>query len=1256
MRGRAVVGLAVLALAGAGAWLLLGRGVPEGPSPPHSHAPALIVPEGAAQPGEPIPRKPLAADALEGVVLRSGSPAAATVSATLLRRWSSPPDSWEEWQESRRHPDLHEGIDLARRAEASAGEDGKWSLRGLGPGEFLFEARAADGWRGRATVVLGADGTPVPWQDRWARPLKIALRPWTCVLRGRATTPDGSPFDGLILAWKGEDALLEKTDTEGRFAFDGLPAATVRLAAVLPGVREVPGPAVILPTDAEVPFVVGAGVETVEGRLVDDATGAPVTGAALTIWFGRPTVQGSESSRTDHEGRFPLPYCAGAWTTVRVEVPGFLTLEQEFEDPGPGRRQPVVLRLRRPAVLSGRVLTPEGGPATGAEVVAIPESEARAWPGRVRRATADVEGRYGLDGLPWGPAVVLVKGGGFVSRSLAGPEPWSRVGDTVLLAEGKPATRDLVAVPCARLRGRVVDAEGHGLPDARVRYWQEGSASEGCGHGEAAADAEGAFVVPYLLPGALSRFAAYEKDRVRAVGEAPPLAPGTEGEVLLRAPAERTLEVRVQEAGSGRPIPGAIVTVGERFDPKSHHGDQRKEEWITGADGTALVGPLAAVPLVLRCIGRNPAWWGGELVAGAEDAGPLVFEVDPLRLPGTLTIEGRAVLPDGSPAVWAEVSCESLEKPGGYPAWGETGPTDPEGRFRVAALRPAKYAVGATLSRTGHSFTGKVEVDAGAREVVVALQDESLARTMERAGLAPGDTTPRFRVRVLGPSRKPVASGSIALHIPGTGQPGSLPLCDGVAAVPVAKGEGAASAWVEVFEATDADDPSLRLAHGLFGPFPGAAGEEVEVVLSPALALEGRVVDGQGRGVPGANVELRFRAEVPTPDGSPLWGSFGARAVAGAEGRFRFEGAGDGEYGLQASSPPLWCRSEGVAVRGGTKDATLVLRPAASVLVTVQNPEGRPVPQAWLEARHRGGVITGQTNAAGMARLEGLDPSAPAVLSVRAPGDYLPETLKDWTPADTVVRVRAGLALEVLVQDPAGRPVPEACVDLKWEDRRGRGDGRQTDANGIAQFAPLMAGRITVQARFPENHLRERRSEEIAADTASGRVVLVLDPGLEIRAAVREGGKPAEGQVTLAAAGEEQPCGSSATKGGEVRFRGLRAGVAYDLYACSGNAGAAAVLLGLRAGDPLFEVDLAPAGQISGKILLPEGDRSGGVHLLVGKASMPGEGRWRPDGSFVLPGVPPGRWTLRARVYAGGKWKEVFAEAESGGTVEIDAR
>ncbi|HEU4395559.1 MAG TPA: carboxypeptidase-like regulatory domain-containing protein, partial [Planctomycetota bacterium] len=344
MKGRAVaIALVVAAAAAIGIGLLASR-KPIGSTTPGttSSGAEAAAPTGPAAtvPGPAPPAAP--AGVIEGIVLRDRKPAPATITARLLHRGPADPDSKESWDALWEVPDLYDGVDPSPRAETAAGPDGRWSFRGLGPGAFHFEARTGDGWSGSTGWSLRRDGSPCIEPGSLPEPAKIELRPAPCVLRGRATNLDGSPFRGFILAgpsW--ELHMPAPTDADGRFLFDALPEATVTLSALVPGVRLVPGPSVILPTKEEVAFAVGSGREEVEGRVVEDANGAPVAGAQVAVEFaGSTNAEGAEIQRTDEHGRFPVGLFSGGWTRLEVRAAGFLPLSHIHEDMGPAFRRP----------------------------------------------------------------------------------------------------------------------------------------------------------------------------------------------------------------------------------------------------------------------------------------------------------------------------------------------------------------------------------------------------------------------------------------------------------------------------------------------------------------------------------------------------------------------------------------------------------------------------------------------------------------------------------------------------------------------------------------------------------------------------------------------------------------------------------------------------------------------------------------------------------------------------------------------------
>jgi protocatechuate 3,4-dioxygenase beta subunit len=1205
-----------------------------------------------------------------GIVLRERRPRAATVTAYLIHRGPDDPDSVDAWEGMDPTTEHYDGMDATPRGSAEAGADGKWSLSGLRGGEYLVEARDADGWGGNTIVDCRSDGSPVPWPGRTPEPETIVLRPAPCSLRGRALNLDGSPFAGLVLARHGGDLFVPAaTDAEGRFALRGLPASTVEISALVPGARETPGPSVILPRDDPVEFVVGAGLEAEEAVAVDDATGAPLEGAFVrTEAYGFPTWA-VELLRTDAAGRFPVRLLPGRWTTVTIRAPGLVPFEDSVEADRRRPRGSLVFRLRRPAKVSGRVVTRDGAPAAGAEVVVLPEVDAAGVP--AWRATADADGEFALEGAPAGEAVVLVAGGGFLSAGALGPAPWHRRDHVVRLVPEGVRTRDLVAVPCARAKGRVVDASGAPVAGARVQASQPSVGREGGLPGlleqtpEVETGPDGSFVVPFLVPGHAAEWTAEDDRGTRAVDSSPPAPPGGEVEVLLRAPADRTLAVRVVDAPTGEPMEGVEVDAAARFGERDRHS--LDGEWITGADGTVVVGPVPAVPLRLRPFHRQPWWWGEEVEVGAEESGPVVLRVDPLERPGPLSVAGRVVGPDGAPVRGVAVECGTS---GEWTCMGFTGDTvltDPEGRFRIDGLHPASYEVRVETERDGRTLAGSATAEGGAADVVVALRD----RAREEAGLDDPDLETRLRFRVLGPEGGPVRSGDVSLLYlaPDGGNTWTgTEIVDGMIAERLHDRVPGTRVWIEVSGVVAEGNAAARPAHGVFGPFPAVPGE-VEIRLGAGGAIEGRVVGPSGDGIPGAHVHLlagRTRgSEGEIPGGSRI-----EDGIADGEGRFRIEGVGDGEYEVLASAGPAWVASPESTVRAGARDVRLVLRPAVAPLVTVLDPDGKPVEGARVQAGQFGGFRSpdadGRTNAAGMVRLEGLDPDAPARLEVEPPRMLRPRVLteerEDWKPADTVVRLATGLDLAVLVQDPSGRPVPAAVVWYAPErgpDVPGGWSSEETGDDGIARIGRLAPGRVVLRAELFDVVPRwgsgpgPGATAAISAD-ARGRATLTLDPGLSVR--VRLEGVEVPGDVAGTLVGGDPDRERRGRRAGDLLvFRGLEPGEDYDVYLRERNGDRVALLLGVKAGGDPVAPAWGPAASIRGTARLPAGSRPFSVLARLGRVT-----RWASfderTGEFEFDDLPEGTWTLRFAWVAAGEERGLDVRTATGATVEIDAR
>ncbi len=337
----------------------------------------------------------------------------------------------------------------------------------------------------------------------------------------------------------------------------------------------------------------------------------------------------------------------------------------------------------------------------------------------------------------------------------------------------------------------------------------------------------------------------------------------------------------------------------------------------------------------------------------------------------------------------------------------------------------------------------------------------------------------RLTVRVVDAAGVPVPRVSVRWLRPGAG-PGpemqgagrQLELDD-----PHEEGSPQPTLWsgavLEIWGARTLDDRGLPLLPARAGPLSGTE-RELSVRLERGALFEGRV-----RGPAGPldqPVELRLRRALPADD--PGWDDPGplAELDRAAPGRLArrlpFEGRelrvlteADGTFvlapfqplaahELRVEVPDGFLEAPVLEVRAGDAPLSITLRPAVEARVKLLSPEGVPwvgavVSASWDGARGWGlGHTHRLTDGSGETRLTGLDPEGSYRLHVRPVelGDFSfdgstvfelepdPERaprvhrVEAWRPADTTLRVPAGLRLEGTVVDGAGRPVHAASV------------------------------------------------------------------------------------------------------------------------------------------------------------------------------------------------------------------------------------
>ena len=296
----------------------------------------------------------------------------------------------------------------------------------------------------------------------------------------------------------------------------------------------------------------------VEGRVRDDM-GRSLSGATVDV-LTVPSDDLPVTCRSDEEGKFTVGPLRPGRYQVFARLEGHVPLEAPELSLGAGSRVPVVARLARAALVSGRVLDQDGFPLRAVpvsvvglvggheEMIVLPgalptAAEAAELPpgwlarqGSIRTALSDAQGRFEVRGLAPGRSRLEV--------SPADKLPLRR--EPLLLAPGDTQDLgDLVVPTGVLLSGRVLDQDGQGLEGAQVEARAAGKSARPAAI-RVTSDAQGQFAV--RLPVGEYALAAQAKDhRPQAIP-------------LLRAvghpdPVEFRLAPRAASADAGPPSP-----------------------------------------------------------------------------------------------------------------------------------------------------------------------------------------------------------------------------------------------------------------------------------------------------------------------------------------------------------------------------------------------------------------------------------------------------------------------------------------------------------------------------------------------------------------------------------------------------------------------------------------------------------------------------------------------------------------------------
>ncbi|MEM7308996.1 MAG: sigma-70 family RNA polymerase sigma factor [Planctomycetota bacterium] len=460
--------------------------------------------------------------------------------------------------------------------------------------------------------------------------------------------------------------------------------------------------------------------------------------------------------------------------------------------------------------------------------------------------------------------------------------------------------------------------------------------------------------------------------------------------------------------------------------------------------------------------------------------------------------------------------------------------------------------------------------------------------------------------------------------------------------------------------------------HPAFAPFETrcnlVADQVVElgdVVLTPAGAIEGRVLASDGGPVADAFIEYSAdttgsRADFDRRSVSLTadhW--FEARgAKTDADGRFRLERVPAGLVRVWAAAPGHQASFSAPAeVRGGMLSAGVELslgelQRDRFIVGRIVDPAGEPAPWAELEMRYRSrlrGSGSGSRSVDGEGRFAlAYVPEVPRTLRARDRESRYAGAVAEEVEggADVVLRLGEPELLELRVTSAAGGELEGATL---WAFSPGRKSalvyGDQVRANGATYSLPIPAEEFYVEVLADGFEARELGPFDGLAAPRELAVELAPLPGVHGR--VLANGRPVAGaRIALHAAAiqrtthngfpvrvQPRPGATGATDEGGAFALTLRD--ACDLYVRAEADGLAPAEIGPLAYDPAaglagLELELTAGGVLEGRVLVPSGEQAAGRVVAVSR----GDGyartvRTDADGAYRFEHLAPGPWFAR---------------------------
>lgn len=940
----------------------------------------------------------------------------------------------------------------------------------VAPGKsFRAEARKAGYSRGQTTLYYLSKPPE--------RPIEIRLFP-AHGLAGKVVDPEGRPVAGAAVAVGGADLTMHggfvslphriTADEEGRYRFDALAAGDVSLWAALPG--GVPAcVAIVRVPDVDTFDIVLEPGGTLAGKVTEKGTGRPLGGIEVKVKidgppraFGRGVTDetGVYEIRALPPGQVSALFAYGRGHAQEPPAdprswisPQIFASETTVQD----------LEVATTGALHGTVRG--DGPLPGAIVEAMCKIR---YDYAIFQARTDERGAYRIEDLP--PAGYLVRA---ATRRLHEPgssqdlpfQAFEPGNDGKLLAvpSGGDVERSFVLEEGSGVvEGRVEDGNGVGLPGAKV----------GAISAETVTGPSGTFRLEGCVPGEhVSLAASLEGYRMAEFSYVAVKPQETARGVLLRLVPEKARELvgRIRPAvGTELREPYVLVRRFEESTPM-WRGNTVPARHAAAADGTFRVE-----------VREDPARLKGLLVqAGDIGAGlsePVRVEIGEatryeveLSLAPSRFVAGVVLGDDGQSVRGA---CVSLFEPGPserqYHSFADphagspvVAVSDAHGLFEVRGLAAGRYEF-RVWARGWIDAVGQVAVPAEPQRIMLERAREIAGRVVTRDGKPVG----RIYLWLQLPMPPRVSSEEWQRSQPFHN---IINLCTNERSEFRVGGLKKGDYLINVGGGSGGPNVVSRAFEGI-----PAGTTDLELVVEPGLAIQGRVVNRSGEGLAGIDVSARI-------EGKEMVGDSRRSDTTGPDGNFEVTGVEAGAYSL-------WMRvgrgrsSREVThehVPAGSRGIVIEVDDAfASVSGTLVDGGFRPLGGVQLRISKDGrwSMNRAVTDAAGRYFFEGLED---ATYVIRLDDDRYEallleggESVRARATAVTL-RLHEGAAVEGSVRDEAGTPLAGVWVGVKVGENWRAAD---TDAEGRFRVVGLPDGAdALLHAAHEEFAVRLRR-------------------------------------------------------------------------------------------------------------------------------------------------------------------------------------